>query len=72
MTTRRIPLREEIVRQIRALQGMKEMAASYGFDISQPAKDAKEAFQWLYFGYLAAIKTQNGAAMSVGTYIHIP
>ena len=45
---------------------MKEMAAVYGFDISEPAKNAKEAFQWLYFGYLAAIKTQNGAAMSVG------
>ena len=52
--------------QYNALAGMKEMAASYGFDISQPAKDAREAVQWLYFGYLAAIKTQNGAAMSVG------
>ncbi|HIW21039.1 MAG TPA: formate acetyltransferase, partial [Candidatus Dorea intestinavium] len=52
--------------QIRALEGMKEMAKAYGFDISVPAKDAKEAVQWLYFGYLAAIKTQNGAAMSVG------
>ena len=59
-------LREEVADQIRALQGMKEMAAAYGFDISQPAKDAREAAQWLYFGYLAAIKTQNGAAMSVG------
>ena len=59
-------LREEIADQIRALQQMKEMAAIYGYDISQPAKDAKEAVQWLYFGYLAAIKTQNGAAMSVG------
>ena len=59
-------LREEISDQIRALKGMKEMAAVYGYDISQPAKDAREAFQWLYFGYLAAIKTQNGAAMSVG------
>nr|WP_297766709.1 formate C-acetyltransferase [uncultured Butyrivibrio sp.] len=58
--------REEISEQIRALKGMKEMAAIYGFDISQPAKNAKEAVQWLYFGYLAAIKTQNGAAMSVG------
>ena len=58
--------REELAEQIRALKGMKEMAASYGFDISEPAKNAKEAFQWLYFGYLAAIKTQNGAAMSVG------
>ena len=59
-------LREEVADQIRALQGMKEMAKVYGFDISVPAKDAKEAAQWLYFGYLAAIKTQNGAAMSVG------
>jgi len=59
-------LREEVADQIRALKGMKEMAASYGYDISQPAKDAKEAVQWVYFGYLAAIKTQNGAAMSVG------
>ena len=58
--------REELAEQIRALKGMKEMAAAYGYDISQPAKDAKEAVQWLYFGYLAAIKTQNGAAMSVG------
>ncbi len=58
--------REEITMQIRALGEMKEMAASYGYDISQPAKNAKEAVQWLYFGYLAAIKTQNGAAMSVG------
>ena len=59
-------LREEIADQIRALKEMKEMAAVYGFDISKPAKDAREAAQWLYFGYLAAIKTQNGAAMSVG------
>ena len=59
-------LREEIADQIRALEGMKEMAEIYGFDISKPAKDAREAAQWLYFGYLAAIKTQNGAAMSVG------
>ncbi len=59
-------LREEITDQINALIGMKEMAAIYGFDISEPAKNAKEAAQWLYFGYLAAIKTQNGAAMSVG------
>ncbi|MBQ6406541.1 MAG: formate acetyltransferase, partial [Butyrivibrio sp.] len=58
--------REEISEQIRALKGMKEMAKVYGFDISEPAKNAKEAVQWLYFGYLAAIKTQNGAAMSVG------
>lgn len=66
MTDDVIRLREEITEQIRALKGMKAMAAAYGFDISQPAKDAKEAVQWLYFGYLAAIKTQNGAAMSVG------
>ena len=59
-------LREEIADQIRALNGMKEMAEIYGFDISKPAKNAREAAQWLYFGYLAAIKTQNGAAMSVG------
>ncbi len=58
--------REELTEQIRALQGMKEMAAAYGYDISAPAKNAREAVQWLYFGYLAAIKTQNGAAMSVG------
>ena len=61
-----IRLREEVKDQIKALNGMKAMAESYGFDISQPAKNAKEACQWLYFGYLAAIKTQNGAAMSVG------
>ncbi len=61
-----IRLREEISMQIKALKEMKEMAKSYGFDISVPAKDAKEACQWLYFGYLAAVKTQNGAAMSVG------
>ncbi len=59
-------LREEIAKQIKALKAIKEMAASYGFDISEPAKDSYEAAQWLYFGYLAAIKTQNGAAMSVG------
>ncbi len=59
-------LREEIADQIRALKEMKEMAAVYGYDISKPATNAKEATQWLYFGYLAAIKTQNGAAMSVG------
>ena len=59
-------LREEIADQIRALREMKEMARVYGYDISQPAGNAKEAVQWLYFGYLAAIKTQNGAAMSVG------
>ncbi len=61
-----IRLREELADQIKALKGIKAMAEQYGFDISQPAKNAKEACQWLYFGYLAAIKTQNGAAMSVG------
>ena len=61
-----IRLREEIAEQIRALEGMKEMAKIYGYDISRPAVNAREAIQWLYFGYLAAIKTQNGAAMSVG------
>ena len=66
MTDNVIRQREEIADQIKALKGMKEMAQIYGFDISQPAKNAKEAVQWLYFGYLAAIKTQNGAAMSVG------
>lgn len=58
--------REELGKQIKALMQMKEMAAAYGFDISKPAQNAREAVQWLYFGYLAAIKTQNGAAMSVG------
>ncbi|MBR3534551.1 MAG: formate C-acetyltransferase, partial [Oscillospiraceae bacterium] len=66
MTDDVIRLREELSDQIKALQGMKKMAEIYGYDISQPAKNAKEAVQWLYFGYLAAIKTQNGAAMSVG------
>ena len=66
MTDDVIRQREEISRQCQALAQMKEMAQSYGFDISQPAANAKEAVQWLYFGYLAAIKTQNGAAMSVG------
>ena len=66
MTEEVVRLREEIALQINALKGMKEMAASYGYDISEPAANAKEAAQWLYFGYLAAIKTQNGAAMSVG------
>ena len=66
MTDDVIRLREEISKQVRALNDMKKMAASYGYDISVPAKDAHEAVQWLYFGYLAAIKTQNGAAMSVG------
>ena len=58
--------REELAEQIKALKEMKVMAASYGYDISQPAKNSLEAVQWLYFGYLAALKTQNGAAMSVG------
>ena len=66
MTDNVIRQREEISDQVRALKQMKEMAQSYGYDISVPAKNAKEAVQWLYFGYLAAIKTQNGAAMSVG------
>lgn len=66
MTEDVVRLREEIADQIKALKGMKEMAKIYGFDISKPATNAKEAVQWLYFGYLAAIKTQNGAAMSVG------
>ena len=66
MTDDVIRLREEITMQYKALAQMKKMAESYGFDISKPAKDAKEAVQWLYFSYLAAIKTQNGAAMSVG------
>ncbi|MEE3398352.1 MAG: formate C-acetyltransferase [Eubacterium sp.] len=66
MTDDIIRQREELAEQIKALQGMKKMAEIYGYDISRPAKNAKEAVQWLYFGYLAAIKTQNGAAMSVG------
>ena len=66
MTDDVIRLREEITEQYRALGQMKQMAASYGYDISKPAANAREAVQWLYFGYLAAIKTQNGAAMSVG------
>ena len=66
MTNDVIQLREELSDQINALKGMKAMAAAYGYDISEPATTAKEAVQWLYFGYLAAIKTQNGAAMSVG------
>lgn len=66
MTEDVIRQREEIADQIRALMAMKTMAAAYGFDISAPAKNAREAVQWLYFGYLAAVKTQNGAAMSVG------
>ncbi|MBR2594527.1 MAG: formate C-acetyltransferase [Firmicutes bacterium] len=61
-----IRLREEIAEQIRALKELKEMASSYGFDISKSARDTKEAVQWLYFGYLGAVKEQNGAAMSLG------
>lgn len=61
-----IRLREELSEQIRALNELKELGQIYGFDISQPAKNAKEAIQWLYFGYLAAVKEQNGAAMSLG------
>ncbi len=66
MTDNIIRQREEISMQINALKGLKTMAASYGFDISAPASNAREAVQWLYFGYLGAIKTQNGAAMSIG------
>ena len=66
MTEEEIRQREELTMQIKSLKEMKLMAESYGYDISRPAKNAKEACQWLYFGYLAAIKTQNGAAMSVG------
>lgn len=66
MTDDVIRQREELADQLRALEEMKQMALSYGYDISQPATNAREAVQWLYFGYLAAIKTQNGAAMSVG------
>ncbi|MDE7062091.1 MAG: formate acetyltransferase, partial [Lachnospiraceae bacterium] len=66
MTDDVIRLREELAEQIRSLKGMKDMAEIYGCDISEPARNAKEAIQWLYFGYLAAIKTQNGAAMSIG------
>ena len=61
-----IRLREEISDQIKALQALKRMAESYGFDISKPATNSREAVQWLYFAYLAAIKDQNGAAMSIG------
>ncbi len=66
MTNDLIQLREEVSMQYRALDEIKKMAASYGFDISQPAKNAKEAVQWLYFGYLASVKENNGAAMSLG------
>ncbi len=66
MTDERIRLREEIAEQIRALDMLREMAASYGFDVSRPAQTAREAVQWTYFGYLAAVKEQDGAAMSLG------
>ena len=66
MTDEVIRQREELTLQINALKGLKEMAQSYGYDISAPAKNAREAVQWLYFGYLGAVKTQNGAAMSIG------
>ncbi|MDE6557953.1 MAG: formate acetyltransferase, partial [Clostridia bacterium] len=66
MTPDKVRDREELSEQIKALTALKEMAALYGFDISQPAQNAKEAIQWLYFGYLAAVKDQNGAAMSIG------
>ncbi|MGY3750354.1 formate C-acetyltransferase [Vagococcus acidifermentans] len=66
MTDDVIRLREEVSEQIKALNDIKEMATYYGFDVSQPAKNAQEAIQWTYFGYLAAIKSQNGAAMSIG------
>lgn len=66
MTDEKVRLREEISMQITALKDIKKMAASYGFDVSQPAKDAKEATQWVYFAYLSAIKEQDGAAMSMG------
>ena len=66
MTENIIRQREEVADQIKALKGLKEMAKIYGYDISAPANNAKEAVQWLYFGYLSAVKTQNGAAMSVG------
>ena len=66
MTPDKVRDREELSEQIKALSALKEMAALYGFDISQPAQTAKEAIQWLYFGYLAAVKDQNGAAMSIG------
>ena len=66
MTPDKIQLKEELMEQIRALQEMKELGAIYGYDISKPAQNAKEAVQWLYFGYLSAVKEQNGAAMSLG------
>ena len=66
MTPDKIQLKEELAEQIRALEEMKQLGQIYGYDISQPAKNAKEAIQWLYFGYLSAVKEQNGAAMSLG------
>ena len=66
MTSERIQLREEISEQIRALNEMAELGRIYGFDITKPARNSKEAIQWLYFGYLSAVKEQNGAAMSIG------
>ncbi len=66
MTSKTIRLREELAEQLRALEELKELGNIYGYDISKPAKNAKEAIQWLYFGYLAAVKEQNGAAMSLG------
>ncbi len=74
MTPEKIQLREEIAEQIKALEEIKELGEIYGYDISQPARNAQEAIQWLYFGYLAAVKEQNGAAMSLGrtsTFIDI-
>ncbi|MGN0601290.1 MAG: formate C-acetyltransferase [Oscillospiraceae bacterium] len=74
MTSKNIRLREELAEQLRALEELKELGRIYGYDISRPAKNAKEAIQWLYFGYLAAVKEQNGAAMSLGrtsTFIDI-
>lgn len=66
MTSKNIRLREELAEQVRALEALKELGRIYGFDISKPAANAREAVQWLYFGYLAAVKEQNGAAMSLG------
>ena len=66
MTSKNIRLREELAEQLRALEDLRELGKIYGYDISKPAKNAKEAIQWLYFGYLAAVKEQNGAAMSIG------
>ena len=66
MTSKNIRLREELAEQVRALQELKKLGDIYGFDISKPASNAREAVQWLYFGYLAAVKEQNGAAMSLG------